>query len=445
MNTPITPEATYNNGLNNGAYPISFEMKGNWDDEKELPEEGAEVGHCYIWKGHFWARNSLGKWVDYGDLSQAGIVQALFLQDHRQSACVVVFRKVERPDVTVNVCWDFGTREIAERYVPKEGKPDQAYLADGSIFLWAEWKGEWVEDGKIGDVWEPAPPPTSEKFLRELYMVDVRANYPGTFEEWCKQNGDLNALLRMATAAAKSTPVTIPGNYHLPVVTPAPGKDSEQAISEKEHPSLDDVSKLLESGLSKLEGEQSDVALKALDALKKVKVDLRRKRRNTWLRWMLFWVILGAIGYGLYKWVPTQVVTGRYTVSKTCSAPFGNGTIQGMRYYNYTYKSLFGVHFTLESTVREETDVSKDGKEFTVFGLSPRNEAATEEEMALADKVLKTAEVDVEAAPKPPKGKWWRINVWPSDKGTQWMKPAELYLFASEKYTTMVAYKDFCK
>ena len=127
------------------------------------------------------------------------------------------------------------------------------------------------------------------------------------------------------------------------------------------------------------------------------------------------------------------MVTGRYTVPKTCSVPFGPGLIQGMRYYNYTYKSLFGVHFTLESTVREETDVTKNGQEFTVFGLSPRNEAATEEEMALADKVLKAAEVEVEGVPKPPKGKWWRINVWTSDKGTQWMKRAELSLFAFEK------------
>jgi hypothetical protein len=433
--------------------------------------------------------------------------------------------------VTVNVCWDFGTREIAERYVPKEGKPDQAYLADGSIFLWAEWKGEWVEDGKVGEVWEPAPPapvelpehllklppasllstpgpqlteeemrkwhpnpnkdtgtlvgvdiyfwndqknvyqnhgpiadfkgfnvpsytgdskdlstppPVDDKVLQELYQADVDIGYRGTMEEWRNQNGDLNALLRRATNKCDVHPIRI---EEVRALEEQRVRMRERVLlaDSKEHPSLDDVTSLLESGLIKLEGEQNDVAIKALDALKKVKVDLRRKRRNTWLRWMLFWVILGTIGYGLYKWVPTQVVTGRYTVSKTCSAPFGNGTIQGMRYYNYTYKSLFGVHFTLESTVREETDVSKDGKEFTVFGLSPRNETATEEEMALADKVLKTAEVDVDAAPKPPKGKWWRINVWPSDKGTQWMKPAELYLFASEKYTTMVAYKDFCK
>jgi hypothetical protein len=235
-------------------------------------------------------------------------------------------------------------------------------------------------------------------------------------------------------------------SYHsTPAHIPSAEEQREAKIVNKAHPSLDDVSTLLEGALQKLEGEESDAAFKALDALKKVRVDLRRKRRNTWLRWLLFWAIVGGVVYGLYKWIPTQVVSGRYTVPKVCSAPFGPGLIQGMRYYNYTYKSLFGVHFTLESTVREETDVTKNGQEFTIFGLSPRNEAATEEEMALADKVLKAAEVEVEGVPKPPKGKWWRINVWSSDKGTQWMKPAELYLFASEKYTTLVAYKDFCK
>jgi hypothetical protein len=285
---------------------------------------------------------------------------------------------------------------------------------------------------------------TNEEILAKHFSLDVGAGYGGTYGEWCSQNGDLNAVLRSASGYTAQDP------DHLEYVRRL--EEQRMRIHQrdiladaKEHPSLDDVSSLLEGALQKLEGEESDAAFKALDALKKVKVDLRRKRRNTWLRWLLFWAIVGGAVYGLYKWLPTQVVSGHYTVPKTCSVPFGNGLIQGMRYYNYSYKSLFGVHFTLESTVREETDVTKNGQEFTIFGLSPRNEAATEEEMALADKALKAAEVEVEGAPKPPKGKWWRINVWSSDKGTQWMKPAELYLFASEKYTTMVAYKDFCK
>jgi hypothetical protein len=116
-----------------------------------------------------------------------------------------------------------------------------------------------------------------------------------------------------------------------------------------------------------------------------------------------------------------------------------------MRYFDYKYNSLFGVHMTLESTVRENTIVSMNGQEFSIFGLSPRNEIADVSEEPVADRVLKAADVEVEAAPKPPEGKWWRMNIWTSDKGTQPMKPAELYLFASEKFTTMVAYKDFCK
>jgi hypothetical protein len=379
----------------------------------------------------------------------------------------VVFRKVDRHDVTVNVLYDFVTCDIARNHAPKVGKTGEAYIADNLVFLWDVGRGAWVAESEVGEIWEPVPPDTSglarlfkelprssvfihdtplseQQVLQGHYHDDVRAGYGGTFEQWCNQNGDLNAVLHKAAGKDLQDPTHLESVQSLEEQRLRIHK--RELLSEvKEHPSLDDVASILEGALTKLETAESDAAFKALDALKKVKVDLRRKRRNTWLRWMLFWVIVGGVVYGLYKWIPTQVVTGRYTVPKTCSVPFGNGLIQGMRYYNYTYKSLFGVHFTLESTVREETDVSKNGQEFTIFGLSPRNEDATEEEMALADKVLKAAEVEVEGTPKPPKGKWWRINVWSSDKGTQWMKPAELYLFASEKYTTMVAYKDFCK
>jgi hypothetical protein len=356
----------------------------------------------------------------------------------------VFFRKVERPDSRILIIGDYVNLEIANAHAPK-GEIGQAYVADNVVFLWDVQDEAWVAQGVVGDVWEPIPQhAVDEKFLQDHYHEDVRAGYGGTFEQWRSQNGDLNAALHQAAGKDPQD------RTHLESVSALEEQrlriHKRELLAEvKEHPSLDDVSSILEGALTKLETAESDAAFKALDALKKVKVDLRRKRRNTWLRWMLFWAIVGGVVYGLYKWIPTQVETGRYTVPKTCSVPFGNGLIQGMRYYNYTYKSLFGVHFTLESTVREETDVTKNGQEFTIFGLSPRNEAATEEEMALADKVLKAAEVEVEGTPKPPKGKWWRINVWSSDKGTQWMKPAELYLFASEKYTTMVAYKDFCK
>jgi hypothetical protein len=468
---------------------LSFTMKGNWEDGKPLPEEGAEPGDCYIWENHCWARTSLHEWKDYGDLTHMASVQFEFLKDCNNHPIPkpVVFRKIANHDATVNVLYDFVNLEIAEAHAPKEGKPGDAYVADNIVFVWGGYHDDWVAQGKVGDIWEPAPPPsvtagavdllriskqplffldsdgqdTTVTLLQNLYQEDCKAGYNGTMNEWRSQNGDLNSLLRKAAGVCKD-PVGAAGVdviFKSDTIQPPPRPGSVAALEEqrvrihqrellvdsKEHPSLDDVASLLEGALTKLEGEESDAAFKALDALKKVKVDLRRKRRNTWLRWMLFWAILGGVVYGLYKWIPTQVVSGRYTVTKICSVPFGNGTITGMRYYDYGYKSLFGVHMTLESTVRENTDVTRNGQEFTIFGLSPRNEAATEEEMALADKVLKTAEVEVETEPKPPKGKWWRINIWTSDKGSHWMKPAELYLFASEKFTTMVAYKDFCK
>ena len=219
----------------------------------------------------------------------------------------------------------------------------------------------------------------------------------------------------------------------------------EQRISSKEHPSLEDVEVLLEHALDTVGRSENDVAVKALEALKKVKKDNRRKRVNLWVRRVLGLVVLGLMVWGLYKWIPTQVTAGYYTVPKSCAAPFGNGELTGTRFYDYKYKALFGIHFTLESTVVERTTVNMIGQEFSIFGLSPRGDAGEVEELPVADKVLKAAEVEVVTAPKPPKGKWWRMNVWASDKGTQPMKPAELYLFASEKNTTMVAYKDFCK
>jgi len=396
---------------------LSFTMKGNWEDGKPLPEEGAEPGDCYIWENHCWARTSLHEWKDYGDLTHMASVQFEFLNDCNN-----------QPIPTSGAA----------------GVDDLLRISKQPLFF-------LDSDGRD----------TTATLLQNLYQEDCKAGYNGTMNEWRSQNGDLNSLLRKAAGVCKD-PVGAAGVdiiFKSDTIQPPPRPGSVAALEEqrvrihqrellvdsKEHPSLDDVASLLEGALTKLEGEESDAAFKALDALKKVKVDLRRKRRNTWLRWMLFWAILGGVVYGLYKWIPTQVVSGRYTVTKICSVPFGNGTITGMRYYDYGYKSLFGVHMTLESTVRENTDVTRNGQEFTIFGLSPRNEAATEEEMALADKVLKTAEVEVETEPKPPKGKWWRINIWTSDKGSHWMKPAELYLFASEKFTTMVAYKDFCK
>lgn len=367
---------------------VSFTMKGNWDGSGPLPEEGVEIGDCWIWNEHCWARTSQNVWKDYGDVSGVSSPQYLFLQDE-------------------------SLRQLSPLLNP-ESEAAQSFLS------------------------------SEQRFIEGLFHQDVFAGYGGTFEQWRSQNGDLAAVLHKASGKDPQDTTRLERVRAL----------EEQRLrihrrdlltDTKAHPSLDDVSSLLEGALEKLEGEESDAAFKALDALKKVKVDLRRKRRNTWLRWIFFWAILGAAIYGLYKWIPTQVTSGRYTVPKTCSAPFGNGVIQGMRYYDYGYKSLFGVHMTLESTVRESTIVSMNGQEFSIFGLSPRNEDSDVPGEPMADRVLKAAEVEVETAPKPPKGKWWRMNIWTSDKGTQPMKPAELYLFASEKFTTMVAYKDFCK
>lgn len=471
MTTPVNNEATYMNGLNQGIKPISFTMKGFWENDDPLPEEGAEIGDCWIRERHFWARTSQNVWKDYGDINDVGAIQYCFLEDNPPPAPrPVIFRKVERTDVTITIIGDFVNDDIAEHHAPKEGAMGDGYVVDKKVYVWDVQRGEWVFEGMVGDIWEPLPPPTTnlaglfktlprsdifnggrhqvqcsaEQVLQSHFHDDVRAGYGGTFERWCSQNGDLNAVLRQAAGHEPQGPVHREAVRNL----------EEQRVrihrrdllaDAKPHPSLDEAEKLLEGALEKLEGEESDAAFKALDALKKVRKDQRRKRRNFWLFVITFWAIVAVGVYFLGKWLSTQVVTGRYTVPKHCSVPFGNGKIQGMRYYNYSYKSLFGVHLTLESTIREETDISKDGQEFTVFGLSPRNEDATEEEMALADKVLKAADVEVEGTPKPPKGKWWRVNVWSSDKGSQWLKPAELYLFASEKYTTMVAYKDFCK
>ena len=452
--------------------PVSFTMKGFWESDGPLPEEDAQVGDCWIRERHFWARTSQNVWKDYGDISDVGSIQYCFLEDNPPPAPrPVIFRNVDDHELTATIIGDFVNREIADAHAPEVGHAGEAYIADNTVFLWDVFNGTgWIESGKVGEIWEPLPPPTSgladlfktlprsdifngdrhkdqrskEQILQSHFHDDVRAGYGGTFEQWCSQNGDLNAVLRQAAGHDPQGPAHLRAVHNL----------EEQRVrihhrdllaDAKAHPSLDDAEKLLAGALEKLEGEESDAAFKALDALKKVKKDMRRKRRNFWLFVITFWAIVAVGVYFLGKWLSTQVVTGRYTVPKTCSVPFGPGVIQGMRYYDYSYKSLFGVHMTLESTVRENTIVTTNGQEFSIFGLSPRNEDSDVPGEPMADRVLKAAEVEVETAPKPPKGKWWRMNIWTSDKGTQPMKPAELYLFASEKYTTMVAYKDFCK
>ena len=202
MNTPVNNEATY-------ISPITFNMKGNWESDDPLPEEGAEPGDCWIVKKHFWARNSLNKWVDYGEVSHTNNVQAIFLQDHHQA-------------------------------VP---------LAEAS-----------------------------EKFLQDHYHEDVRAGYGGTFEQWRSQNGDLNALLRDATPGLYMTSksdITTPSSVEQMEEQRLRMHKRDLLAEVKEHPSLDDVSSILEGALTKLETAESDAAFKALDALKKVKVDLR--------------------------------------------------------------------------------------------------------------------------------------------------------------------------
>jgi len=407
--------------------PMSFNMIGAFPEDHALPEEGIKPGDCCMRGKHFWAVTEEGAWKDYGD--------AEAVPDNISNAVNLHARSYDWERGQINYVGEYpGQYESLPEFLP--------FVSNiGDVMT---WRGQdWVRNTTSS--WIPYVHPSEDvsvdmdKALNGLYQDDVRAGYGGTFEQWRSQNGDLNAVLGAGSGKPHSVDQLEEQRVRIH------RRDLLADTTDKQHPSLDDVAVLLESAIGKLESEESDAAFKALAALKRVKADQRRKRRNSWLRWILFLCILGGIGYGLYKWIPTQVVSGRYTVPKVCSVPFGNGTISGMRYYEYGYKSLFGIHMTLESTVRESTIVSANGQEFSIFGLSPRNEEASPEEMAVADKVLKAADVEVETAPKPPKGKWWRMNIWTSDKGTQPMKPAELYLFASEKNTTMVAYKDFCK
>jgi hypothetical protein len=291
-------------------------------------------------------------------------------------------------------------------------KGGECVIVNDVVYLWDFDFDEWVPDGKYGREWHLATPvvaPGMEHAVRNepVFKHDTipAPPRPGSDED-----------LRQRRQA---------------------DRESRLLANSKEHPSINDA-------ISMLEGEESDAAFKALDALKKVRKDIRHKRIRSFFTWLLFFIAVGCGGYLLYKWLPTQVVTGGYTVPKNCSAPFGKGEVTGTRYYDYRYQSLFGIHFTLESTVTERTVLNVGGQEFTVFGISPKLDVPAVEEEPVADKVLKAADVEVHAAPKPPKGKWWRLNILPGDKGTMNMKPAEMYLFASEKDTAMVSYKTFC-
>lgn len=326
----------------------------------------------------------------------------------------------------VKVIGDFHTREIAAQHAPKVGQKGLAYVADNDVWVWnEEWKA-WANEGAVGEVWQVQKPATAPGMAHALKPIwpGHGASFPSPALPGSAR--DLEQREQRRQAQEKSQ------------------HEKELLIDSKEHPSLNDVATLLEGALNRLEGEESDAAFKALDALKKVRKDLRRKRIRHLMTWLMFLVVAGCGGYLLYKWLPTQVVTGRYTVPKTCSVPFGKGEITGQRFYDYSYKSLFGIHMTLESTVTERTIVNVGGQEVTIFGLAPKLDVPEPEEVPVADQVLKAADVEVVTAPKPPKGKWWRMNVLPGDKGTMNMKPAELYLFFSEKDTAMISYKTFC-
>lgn len=338
----------------------------------------------------------------------------------------ILFQEIGNPARRVIVIGDFHTGAIADAHAPKVGTPGQAYVADGQVYVWSDEVCGWVNEGRYGVYWtvvKPATAPGMEHSFRSepIFKNDTIAPPPRP-----GSNADLEQQERQRQWELRQQ------------------HEKDLLIDSKEHPSLNDVASLLESALGQLEGEESDAAFKALDALKKVRKDLKRKRLQRIFMWFIAMLVLGGVGYWLYKWIPTQVVTGRYTVPKNCSVPFGKGEITGQRFYDYQYKSLFGIHMTLESTVAERTVVNVGGQEVTIFGLAPKLDVPEPEEVPVADQVLKAAEVEVVTAPKPPKGKWWRLNILPGDKGTMNMKPAELYLFFSEKDTAMVSYKTFC-
>jgi hypothetical protein len=127
---------------------------------------------------------------------------------------------------------------------------------------------------------------------------------------------------------------------------------------------------------------------------------------------VIFLGIGGLAKYGHMQYVESGMRYSDYRPCKYENEKHGV-VITGRRSYSYMQHSVFGFQFRDMSKVDEQTQIDVTGDSITVVGMSPEN--------------------------------WWSLYVGPGERGIQILKPAQTYVFTSDKKAAVVNYNDFCR
>ena len=171
----------------------------------------------------------------------------------------------------------------------------------------------------------------------------------------------------------------------------------------------------LEKSLEKaLEGFEGDVGVKALEALKKVRHNIRRKKIKSWIRRFWFFVFLCVVATGAYFYVLQNYKKVPHSMYRTCTVKFGEGAITGTREFLYISHSLFGWEVIDKSSMDSTTRITLTGDKMTILGLDDQRK------------------------------KFWRVNTTNGDRGNPIVKPANEYIFLGDKGEAMITSDAFC-
>jgi len=161
-------------------------------------------------------------------------------------------------------------------------------------------------------------------------------------------------------------------------------------------------------------GARARAVLTALAAAKQLEKNQFRKKIKFWLGWVVFFCLLGGIGYGGWVWAKPQLAVGRYTVPVTCKIPYAGDELEVHRNFTYPYKSLLGYHLVDEGAVEIEDEVVLQGDKLTILGIK--------------------------------NGKTWRKDYSKGEFGTAKLPNTDIYWFVGEKTkdTKAVTFNSFC-
>lgn len=213
--------------------------------------------------------------------------------------------------------------------------------------------------------------------------------------------------------------------FTSPNPPPAPGSDNEKlfvsALRREQFRNIENATNHTEEDLVKvLDNREVDAGDRARVALQ-ISVRLQKQRRRRlwkfWTGWLFFLLLLTGIGSGLYYYVLTNMVSGRYSVPSTCKIPFGDGELEGHRKLSLPYKTLHGWQWTTPwATVMEEVEVVLKGDPLTIVGINE-------------------------------KGKPWRKEYNKGEFGVAQLPNSSTYWLIGKNFkeTAVIQHADFCK